>query len=245
MMCVFSYGGGVQSRTIFRLILEGDLEPPDLIIFVDTGGEPEAVHNGVREDMALAERHGLDFVRIGSNLFIDILEGDAVLIPAHTSRGGMLRRICTERYKLRPMRRYLSERYPEEQIELWLGISLDEATRMTASPISWIEHRYPLIELGWTRSDCVSYLRRRGIAPIKSACVFCPYRHREGWREILCDPLDRRRAILVDEAIRNRVVGVECFVHPSRRPLRKVEKAQSLEMDFFDLQPECAGVCGT
>ena len=40
-------------------------------------------------------------------------------------------------------------------VELWLGISTDEAIRMKPSRDRWIQNRYPLIEAGMSRRDCM------------------------------------------------------------------------------------------
>ena len=39
-------------------------------------------------------------------------------------------------------------------VEMWLGISTDEAIRMKDSRDRWITNRYPLIEVGMSRRDC-------------------------------------------------------------------------------------------
>ena len=41
-----------------------------------------------------------------------------------------------------------------EAVELWLGISTDEAIRIKDSQDRWMTNRYPLIEAGMSRRDC-------------------------------------------------------------------------------------------
>ena len=41
---ILSLGAGVQSTTLLYMMLNGDVEPVDHIIFADTGWEPEPVY---------------------------------------------------------------------------------------------------------------------------------------------------------------------------------------------------------
>ena len=60
-------------------------------------------------------------------------------------------------------------------VELWLGISTDEAIRMRTSRDRWIRNRYPLIEAGMSRQDCLDWWEARYDRPLeRSACVGCP-----------------------------------------------------------------------
>ena len=47
----------------------------------------------------------------------------------------------------------------KHRVEQWMGISTDEALRMRDSPQKWILNRYPLIEMGMSRSDCIEWWR--------------------------------------------------------------------------------------
>jgi len=89
----------------------------------------------------------------------------------------MLRRQCTREYKVAPVQRYLTQKYPQRPIKLMLGISADEWTRMRQSSHSRIEHVYPLVEEMITRRHCLEIIRDAGLElPAKSSCWFCPYR---------------------------------------------------------------------
>ena len=51
--------------------------------------------------------------------------------------------------------------------------------------LSYISHRYPLVERRLTRGDCITWLQRHDLpVPPKSACVFCPYHTRSAWGEL-------------------------------------------------------------
>jgi len=72
---------------------------------------------------------------------------------------------------------------PEDvYIENLFGISEDEPLRAKERGPAWQKTRYPLIEKGMTRDDCVAWLKANGHpVPYKSACVQCPYRSDEAW----------------------------------------------------------------
>ena len=98
---------------------------------------------------------------------------------------GIGRRQCTDNYKITPIRRRIREMLglrPRQRVpagttvELWLGISTDEAIRMKDSRDRWMTNRYPLIEAGMSRSDCADWWKERYDRPLeRSACVACPF----------------------------------------------------------------------
>jgi hypothetical protein len=250
---IHSYGAGVQSRALLHMALEGALPRPDRVVFADTQAEPEAVYAAVTEDKEHAERAGIPFDIITNG---DLSATDAwggVFIPAHTlnpSTGskGMLRRQCTGRFKVDPIRRHLRS-LGYKRATLWLGISTDEVTRVKPSTVKWITNAYPLIELGLNRDNCEAFLRERGIAAVKSACVFCPYRSEYGWAKVKANESDWMKAVEYDRALRHkRPVGGELFVHPDRVPLDQASvpdlNAMRALFDADGFENECEGYCG-
>jgi hypothetical protein len=133
-------------------------------------------------------------------------------LPFWTRTGGHLRRQCTRVFKIEPIRRLMREIagfHPTDkphpwpgQFELWLGISLDEWDRMSDSNVKYIRHRYPLVDLGMTRRDCVRWLQGHGLpVPVKSACIGCPFRKASEWLEL--EPDEFEQAVLFDELNRS------------------------------------------
>ena len=48
----------------------------------------------------------------------------------------------------------------------------------------WMTNRYPLIEAGMSRSDCLKWWKERYDRPLeRSACVACPFQSRQRWVE--------------------------------------------------------------
>lgn len=167
----------------------------------------------------------------------------------------MLRRQCTREYKLAPIMKATRELLglkPRQRTKApvavqWIGISLDEIQRMKESLEAWKVHRWPLVELGMTRGDCLAWLKRLGYPePPKSACTFCPFHNDGMWQAMkLHDPKSWKEAVEVDRAIRNGYdIDGQAFLHPSLTPLEDIDfsKPKNPLQSGFDL--ECEGMCG-
>ena len=266
---VLSLGAGVQSTTLALMAAHGEIEPmPDCAIFADTGWEPSAV----REHLAwLMSGNVLPFpVHIVSNgnIRADLLRAGAgerwASIPAFTRtvkrnrvEVGMIRRQCTKDYKIVPIRRKVRElaglyrkRSPSlPVVEQWIGISFDEAIRIKPSFEDWQVNRWPLIERGMTRQDCLRWLERHGYPlPPKSSCIGCPFHSDEMWRHIRdYDPDGWAEALTVDRAIRVGLRGIrgEVFLHRSAVPLDAADLSTPEDHGQLDMfGNECSGMCG-
>ena len=249
-----SYGAGVQSRAMLHMAINGELAKPDRIVFSDTQAEPESVYQAVEEDKKHAENAGIpfDIVTYGDLSATDQWGG--VFIPAHTlhphtGSKGMLRRQCTGRFKVDPIKRHL-RKLGYKHVNMLLGITTDESIRVKDSRVKWITNVYPFIDRNISRTDCEQYLNQRNIAAVKSACVFCPYRSKYGWAKIKANKNDWQAAVEYDKAVRNkRPQGGEMFVHPDRVPLEQADipdltKMISLFDDGDGFGNECEGYCG-
>lgn len=267
-----SFGAGVQSTAILHLIIEGKLDRPDLVVFSDTGWEPSAVYAHLEEIRKLLEQHSIPFyaVRLHEEGILSSFlpnkgsGGTPPLTGWRPKENGklekfMLTRQCTLNYKIVPIKRlYRDLRDPDQQVEQWLGISTDEVRRVKDSRVAYIKNKYPLIELGLSRADCLSYLASIGASkPPKSACVGCPYRSDASWSllktqnpdefEFACRVDDSLRADTSPWKTRSKMLYKELYLHSSGRPLREldftftpVDEDQSMFVPGFD----CDGLCG-
>lgn len=153
--------------------------------------------------------------------------------------------------------RYMSlVELPLHLVESWIGISVDEATRMKPSRDAWIRHRWPLVDLGMSRADCLEWMQRAGLpTPPKSSCTFCPYHSDAQWLELKQeDPEAFQEAVEHERTVQE--LARRCpstkalpFLHKSLRPLdsinfedRRLEDGQLSLLDWFD--NECTGSCG-
>ena len=173
---------------------------------------------------------------------------------------GMIRRQCTGDYKIEPIQQQIrsllglkrGQRWPAVPVvEQWVGISIDEATRMKPSAMPAIRTRWPLVDLRWTRRDCLAWLRSNGYPePPKSACTFCPFHSDTQWRHIRdTEPAAWARAVSIDRAIRHGLTGKglsgALYLHPTRQPLDQVDLSTPEERGQLNLwENECEGLCG-
>jgi hypothetical protein len=255
---VISLGAGVQSTAMALMAAHGEIaQMPDCAIFADTQWEPAAVYThlawlkgalpfpvhvvtaGDIRANAIA-RKGADGHAFASIPWFTLSPG---------GKSGMGRRECTDQYKLRPIKQKVVElmggRRPAGGVEMWLGISKDEASRMKPSRVGYIENRWPLIELGLSRRDCLAWMEARGYPkPPRSACVGCPFRTDADWR--LLTPAEFASAVEVDKVIRSQPgERGQQFAHQRRIPLDQVDLSTAEERGQLNLfENECEGMCG-
>lgn len=261
---VLSLGAGVQSSTLYLMAALGEFEAkPSVAIFADTQWEPAAVYEWL-DRLETIGGHAIPIRQVtAGNLRADVLgPGRAATMPVFVKRprdegSAPLLRQCTSEYKIVPIQREIRRilgvpprtRVPAQAVELWFGISLDEASRMRDSRWSWIRNRYPLIERGLTRHGCIVWLRDHGYAePPKSACIGCPYHSNTRWRAMRDnEPAEWADAVAFDRAIRIGLPGVTGtpYLHRSLTPLDEVDLRTPTELGQTDLfLNECEGMCG-
>lgn len=178
----------------------------------------------------------------------------------------MLRRQCTQDYKLDVIRRKVRELAGVKRgspgprtviVEQLIGISIDEATRQRESRCRWIENAYPLVRRGITRAECIEKLEAWGWASVpKSACTFCPYHSDAMWADMKAnDPESFADAVDIDNRLRSNgmltVLRGEAYLHSQRQPLHLINFKTSVkrthgerQLDFGLFSQECEGMCG-
>ena len=108
------------------------------------------------------------------------------------------------------------------------------------------------LDLGWTRRDCLNWLKNRVPHPVpRSACVFCPFHDNVEWRDLSrSDSEAWRRAVEIDEALRTE--GSACrrgfrqplYLHRSCKPLTEIDFEEMASETLDPMTAECLGVCG-
>ena len=247
---VLSLGWGVQSWTLAAMSALGELPTVDYVIHADTTHEAEGTYSHAAKWAPWLEEHGIPVVTVTGKRMepVDTSKDiPAVLVPAYTlyqqQDKGQLRRQCTNEWKIKPIRRFIREkvgRLTPGCVESWQGISLDEWQRMRSSDVGYITNLYPLVDRRITRAHCITWLEQHGLdVPPKSACTFCPYHNLNHWRTMKRKGgSDWDRAVVADEAIRNKRPPQELFVHPTCLPLEEAVRipedvgAHQLEMEM-------------
>jgi hypothetical protein len=210
---VLSLGWGVQSFTLAAMAALGELPKPDAAVHADTTYERAATYAFAKRWTPWLQRHGVPVITVREPIATQeiLTNPDRVHIPLYSldtrGRVGQLRRSCTHRWKIVPMRRWLRRRSYRQVIQVtqWLGISLDEVERAKPSDVKYITHRWPLLDRHMTRANCVAWLQVHNLEiPCKSSCVFCPLHNRATWRDISKTPDDWQRACEVDNIMRHK-----------------------------------------
>jgi len=111
-----------------------------------------------------------------------------------------------------------------------IGISVDEVMRARDADVRYMRNVFPLLDLGWRREDCLTYLARHGLGDTpRSACLGCPFHDDRFWHDLKTNhPVEWADAVAFDAAIRHGSAKANAdghplrgtyYLHPSRVPL--------------------------
>ena len=250
-LTVLSLGWGLQSWTLAAMSALGELPKLDYAIHSDTTWERSETYKFAEKWTPWLEGRGVKVVTVSEaqaasevanseskNAFIPAYRdhssptiGDSVEMPVYITDGrtdGQLRRQCTGRWKIDPIRRFLSGVLSDRRltkkpgiITQWLGITLDEWRRARDSGVKYIKHEFPLLDLRMDRAACLAWLSSHDLpAPVKSACVICPYQSAARWEELKREGgADWKIALEVDKAIRDKRPPFPVYLHRDTKPL--------------------------
>jgi hypothetical protein len=210
---VLSYGGGLDSFAMFLGALQrGD--KPDVVCFVDVGdsegrdpGEWPGTYRHIREVVIpLCDREGVPFTWLDSVAYPirGGTDGEARSLFAWLETRGQIpvagpARICTRIAKVERFEKWMNDRWPGQEVEVWIGFEAGEEKRAANDPNAGTgrtpkpgetvrKNRFPLIEWGMCRCRCAELVRQSGYpVPRKSACTFCPYGSKGDWQTLAAE----------------------------------------------------------
>lgn len=267
-LTALSLGAGVQSSTILLMACKGELPKPDFAIFADTGWESQVTYKHLDWLEQEARGAGIPILKVSSgNILDNLLTGEKIKGQGQTKfvdipfycqdnngNRGMGKRQCTRHYKLLPISREIrnllglkrGRPLPQGAVELWIGISIDEATRANISRDKLITNKFPLLDIKrMSRIQCQLWLEQNydGLVIPKSSCIGCPFHNNRDWQRIKSNEKEWESALEADNAIRESVtrVGFTNYLHNSCQPLNEIdlrtpqEKGQ-LELDFGKIE---------
>ena len=270
-MRVISLGWGVQSFALAAMSALGKLPSVDAAIHADTTHERRETYEFAAKWTPWLEERGVRVVTVSARMssrFIYEKNGPTHL-PAFTRKAsvtyhegrilgyrpkdatGMYRRSCTQRSKIAPIRQWMQANRNGKHVEQWIGITLDEWTRMRDSDVKYASLVYPFMDMlgeSWSRHKVMRWLHENDLEiPVKSSCVFCPYHDKATWREIWkADNDNWRRTVEMDRLIRKKRIaaGYVGDVHPSRLPIESVDLRNEQDHGQLELWgEECTGMC--
>lgn len=175
---IASYGGGVNSTAMLVGMAEQG-ERVDLILFADTKGERTQTYEYIGRFNRWLESKGfpsIEVVGLAKGIEEDCLKRKTFPSIAFGFK------TCSLRWKLEPQQKYLRKWQPAidawktgEKVTKLIGYDAGEPNRAKDYSDDKYTVRYPLIEWGWGRDECVDAIKRVGLCvPPKSSCFFCP-----------------------------------------------------------------------
>ena len=231
-----AWSGGVQSTAIVAMAALGDLPPIDWAVYIDVRCDLQRTYAALDWWQPWLEARGIRVARVDGGHLIR----DGVIAHTHvpfwyicpyTGKKQRLKRQCSGRFRIAPIRRWIREALgyhpsrnpypPAGSVRHWVGLSADEARRLPSGRgwrPNYLLEQYPLIDLGITRADCVTWLQRHRLpVPVRSACVICPLKGPEDWLRMRRDePRTYRRVVAFDNWLRGRLPDRELFVYLNR-----------------------------
>lgn len=186
------------------------------------------------------------------------------MIPAYTRNSdgtkGIVGRHCTFNFKLVPLLRkqrllgQIKRGQKTVGVISWIGISLDEVSRMKPSREKWAQNRWPLIEKEMTRHDCLRWMEKNGFPPPpRSACTYCPFHSDHEWKRLKKDePQAFDDAVQFEKDLQHLHANTHAkgkirgkiYLHNSLVPLGEIDFSEDKNQGNFHFQNECEGMCG-
>ena len=270
---VLSLGAGVQSSTLALMAAKGEIGPmPTAAIFADTQAEPASVYRWLdwlekqlpfpvirvtQGSLTVASLTVRTNRKTGKSYYSN-------MIPAYTRNPdgskGIVSRHCTYNYKLVPLLKKQREigkiKRGQKTVGVisWIGISLDEVSRMKPSRNNWAQNRWPLIEMEMTRHDCLRWMEARGFpTPPRSACTYCPFHSDHEWKRLKNDePSAFADAVQFEKDLQhlhqvthaNGKIRGKIFLHNSLVPLGEIDFSEDTKQGNLNFHNECEGMCG-
>ena len=237
---ILSYGGGLNSTALLIFLIKNNY-PLDLVIFADTGNEFNYTYETVKTYNEYCNNNNIQFQIVKSkNGIIYDYYFEKKITP------NRMKRDCTTKFKISPIRQYIRKKYPKEKFVFYIGIDFDEYHRMRESNVKYIKNEYPLVDNKIGRNDCITILKNENLpVPEKSGCYFCPFTNKENWIKLLnSNPELYEQAIKLEENSMKFPKPVSLL---SSKPLRII-KEKHQRNDLFKLDqfiPNCdiSGSC--
>jgi hypothetical protein len=246
---VWACGGGVQSTAIAALITLGKLPKPAHAWIVDVGWEKASTFDYVKAVLIpKLNDAGVTLQVIKTKDYRDnslVDKGNNINLPVYEALDGVVRKFdtrCSGSWKQKVAAKWLREQ-GVERCDTWVGISIDEKRRMKPSAKKWNQNRYPLIELGLRREDCIDLIARMGwLKPEHTSCYLCPNQGDFQWQTLKERfPSDFQKAVEAERFIQT--VNPNVYFHRLCKSLDSI-RFDAFGVGSFFIGKECFGDCG-
>jgi hypothetical protein len=174
---IVSYGGGTNSTAMLINMVNGGFKP-DHILFADTGGEKQGTYNYITYFNNWLFQNGMPIIetvkyktKFGVELTLeqDIINNNTLPAIAFGFK------TCSQKFKIQPQEKFIKSKYQNCEIIHYIGYDTGEYRRVRDNPLTHHTNKYPLIDAGMSRKDCVNLIESTGLhLPGKSSCFFCP-----------------------------------------------------------------------
>lgn len=263
MHTIISLGGGVQSTLMALSITKkykmpelSELLPNPIIIMADTGSErPETMTYFKKYVRPQLIKDNIDFYVIRTKL--------GKLHEWYTKNSKIPFRVyreCTDKFKIQPIKSKIKQlglyQKRGDKVTQALGITTDEIQRVKPNRTTWINNIYPLIDIDYSRQDCINWYETHNLpVPIKSGCFCCPFQKKSEWIKLY-----QKHPQLIDLSIKMEQRAIKQNHNQSNYKISLVDnnttltqliqnQKNQLSLDlFFDeysSNDECSGSCFT
>lgn len=231
---LWSCGGGVDSTAIAVLICQGKLPKPDYAVMVDCGWEKTSTWEYIySEVIPKLKLHGINLNVIKTTEYTNnkIIDSNGyITIPAYkkSEKPIKFKTNCNETWKVRAVKRWIKKQGVQRCVN-WIGIAADESRRMRIRNEKWFTTRYPLVEMGITREDCLWLICSYGWKkPPRTSCFICPLQNDDSWLNTKLNYHDDwNKAIEVESMIHK--INPDIYLHRSMVPLNEVTLGRGIK----------------
>ena len=242
-MKVISFGAGVNSIAMtIMLFKRGEIYP---VVFADTMAEhPETYCYMDYFEKEFMSKYKQKIIKINPIITSEYytkynsksLEQyciDKKIIPFVTSN-----RYCSKGWKIEPFNKYIKKHCLDKKTNMaikLIGFSYDEKHRAKNNQNDlYVVEKYPLIESGIGRRQCLDIIKNEGLnLPKKSRCFFCPYQEKEAWKNLYFNyPELFKRAIVLEEIATSKNNIITTLL-PSGIRLRYLKETFQNQTDIF------------
>lgn len=164
-----SFSGGKDSSALVLHMIELG-ERIDEVVCCDTYKEFPAMYRHIEKVRKVIEANGIKFTMLRAEKSFDYYmfeylpkrKNQNLVGLKGLSWAGSRQRWCTSKLKIEIVNKYFSNLRKKYNVIQCLGIAVDEGYRLERKNNQQENHRYPLVEWGWSEKDCLQYCYSKG-----------------------------------------------------------------------------------